>query len=176
MKTKRLVLSALFAALTFVATMVIQIKLTANGYVNIGDCMVVVSGVFLGPVYGALSAGIGSMLADIISGYFVYVPATFIIKAIMALVAFVVFKILSKRNNIFAIAVASFVSELIMIFGYYFYEIILYGAKAAFVGMPGNLLQGGFGFLCSIVLYLAISKNKYIKNQITYWQKSKKMS
>ena len=42
MKTKKMVISALFAALTFVATMVIQIRLTANGFVNIGDCMVVI--------------------------------------------------------------------------------------------------------------------------------------
>lgn len=168
MKTKRLVLSALLAALTFVATIVVQIKLTANGYVNIGDCMVVICGVFLGPVYGVLSAGIGSVLADIISGYFIYVPATFIIKSLMALASFMVFCKMSKRNDILAIAVSSFAAEVIMIVGYYLYEILLFGVKAAIVGMPGNLLQGGFGFLCSIVLYLALSKNKYIKNQITY--------
>ena len=69
MKTKKLVMSALFVALTFVATLVIQIRLTANGFVNIGDCMVVVSGVFLGPVYGAVSASFGSLLADAVSGF-----------------------------------------------------------------------------------------------------------
>lgn len=168
LKTKRLVLSALFAALTFVATMVVQIKLTANGFVNIGDCMVVICGVFLGPVYGVLSAGIGSMLADIISGYFVYAPATFVIKAIMAFFAFLIFKKLSKTNQILAIAVSSLVAEVIMIAGYFLYEIPLYGVPSAVAGMPGNFLQAAFGFICSIVLYLALSKNKYIKNQISY--------
>ena len=166
MKTKKLVISALFAALTFVATMVIQIKLTANGFVNIGDCMVVTSGIFLGPVYGVLAAGIGSMLADIISGYFIYAPATFVIKALMAFLTAVIFRKISKINDIIAAGVCALVAELVMILGYFLYEIPLYGIAPAVAGMPGNLLQAGFGFICSIVLYIALSKNKYIKNQI----------
>ena len=100
MKTKKLVISALFAALTFVATMLIQIKLTANGFVNVGDCMVVICGIFLGPVYGVIAAGIGSMLADIISGYFIYAPATLVIKALMAFLSSLTFRRISKINSI----------------------------------------------------------------------------
>ena len=166
MKTKKLVISALFAALTFVATMLIQIKLTANGFVNIGDCMVVTCGIFLGPVYGVIAAGIGSMLADIISGYFIYAPITLIIKALMAFLTAIIFRRFSKFNDIVVVGICSLVAELIMIFGYFLYEIPLYGISSAVAGMPGNLLQAGFGFVCSIVLYLALSKNKYIKNQM----------
>lgn len=166
MKTKKLVISALFAALTFVATMVIQIKLTANGFVNIGDCMVVTCGIFLGPVYGVIAAGIGSMLADIISGYFIYAPATLVIKALMALLTAIIFRKIIKINDVVAAGVCALVAELVMVLGYFLYEIPLYGIAPAVVGMPGNLLQAGFGFVCSIVLYIALSKNKYIKNQI----------
>lgn len=164
MKTKKMVISALFAALTFVATMVIQIKLTANGFVNIGDCMVIASGIFLGPVYGVLAGAIGSMLADVVSSYFIYAPATFVIKAIMAFLA----SVISKNRGTFAVVIASFVAEIIMVLGYFVYEIIILGLPSALLGMPGNLLQAGFGLVCSIVLYLALSKNKYIKNQISY--------
>ncbi len=168
MRTKKMVVSAVFAALTFVATMVIQIKLTANGFVNIGDCMVVVCGIFLGPVYGVLAAGIGSMLADVISGYFIYAPATFLIKALMAFAVSLLFKKLSKINEIVAAGVCALIAEAIMVTGYFLYEIPLYGLPSAVAGMPGNLLQASFGFVCSIVLYVALSKNKYIKNQISY--------
>ncbi len=166
MRTKKLVISSLFAALTFVATMVIQIKLTANGFVNIGDCMVVTCGIFLGPVYGVLAAGIGSMLADVISGYFIYAPATLVIKALMAFWTAIIFRKISKINDIVAAVICSLVAELIMILGYFLYEIPLYGVASAVAGMPGNFLQAGFGFVCTIVLYFALSKNKYIKNQI----------
>lgn len=69
-KTTKLVFAALFAALTTVATMFIHYT-TLKGYIHLGDCMVLLSGFLLGPVYGAAAGGIGSMLADVFSGYMV---------------------------------------------------------------------------------------------------------
>lgn len=51
-KVQKLVVSALMAALTYVATMVVQIPSPMNGYVNLGDCFVLLSGWLLGPWYG----------------------------------------------------------------------------------------------------------------------------
>ena len=42
-KVQKLVVSALMAALTYVATMVVQIPSPMNGYVNLGDCFVLLS-------------------------------------------------------------------------------------------------------------------------------------
>ena len=50
------------------------------------------------PVYAFVSAGLGSALADVFSGYLVYAPATFVIKGLMALVAFAFCKILAKNH------------------------------------------------------------------------------
>ena len=83
-KLRKLVFAAVLAAFVCVATMIIRIPTPTKGYVNLGDCIVLVSGWLLGPVYGGAAAGIGSMFADIISGYFTYAPATLIIKALMA--------------------------------------------------------------------------------------------
>ena len=63
--TRKLVFSGLFAALCCVMTMVIQIP-SPTGYVNLGDCMILLGALALGPVYGALAGGIGSALADIL--------------------------------------------------------------------------------------------------------------
>lgn len=46
-----------------------------QGYVNLGDCAVLMSAWVLGPLYGGAAAGIGSALADLLSGYAHYVPA-----------------------------------------------------------------------------------------------------
>ena len=51
-KVKKLVLSALMAALVYVATSIIQIPSPMSGYVNLGDCFVLLSGWLLGPWYG----------------------------------------------------------------------------------------------------------------------------
>ena len=58
-KLTRLILAALFAALTCAATMLIHIPMPAtNGYINLGDCVVLLSAFFLGPVYGMAAGGI----------------------------------------------------------------------------------------------------------------------
>ena len=79
-KIRKLVLAALFAALCTVMTLVIQIPSPMQGYVNLGDCAVLLSAWVLGPVYGGVAAGTGSMLADLFSGYAHYAPGTFLIK------------------------------------------------------------------------------------------------
>ena len=91
MKTKKIVMAALIAALTCVATMIIKIPSPLEGYLNLGDCVVLLAGWTLSPIYGFLAAGLGSALADMFSGYVVYAPATLIIKDIMALLAYFCF-------------------------------------------------------------------------------------
>ncbi|MFR6185812.1 MAG: ECF transporter S component [Lawsonibacter sp.] len=87
-KLHRLVLAALFTALTTVMTMVIQVPSPMQGYVNLGDCGVLLSAWVLGPrVGGGAAAGIGSMLADLLSGYAHYAPGTLVIKTCMAVAA-----------------------------------------------------------------------------------------
>ena len=56
---RKLVLSAMFAALCCVATLVVQIPI-ATGYLNIGEGMCLLSGLVLGPWYGMAAAGLGS--------------------------------------------------------------------------------------------------------------------
>ena len=81
---RKLVLAALLAALTAVATMIIRIPTPTQGYIHLGDGMVLICGILLGPGLGALAAGIGSMMADLIGGYMAWVPGTFAIKALTA--------------------------------------------------------------------------------------------
>ena len=85
--TKKIVFAALLAALACVATMIIKIPTPLGGYIHAGDAVVVLAGFLLGPVWGALAAGLGSCLADVIAGYVLYAPGTFVIKAVVALLA-----------------------------------------------------------------------------------------
>ena len=95
--TKKLVTTALMMALTMVATMFIRIPLPL-GYVNLGDVFVLLSVFILGPIYGTISTGIGSGLADLF-GYISYAPGTLIIKSAMALVAWIIYQILLKATK-----------------------------------------------------------------------------
>ena len=62
MKLRKLVLAALFAALCTVMTMVIQVPSPMQGYVNLGDCAVLLSAWVLGPWYGGAAAGLWTRL------------------------------------------------------------------------------------------------------------------
>ncbi|MBR2284265.1 MAG: ECF transporter S component [Ruminococcus sp.] len=159
-KTKLLTLTALLAALTCAATLLIQIPTPTKGYVNLGDCLVNISAWILGPVYGAAAAGIGSAMADLISGYVVFVPATLVIKALMAVAAWYVYKALSRRAGSFpARTAAAVVSELIMAVGYSLFDSVLAGSfTAAVIGIPGDLVQGGLGVVTSVAIYELVIK------------------
>jgi uncharacterized membrane protein len=113
----------------------------------------------LGPAYGAAAAGIGSALADLLSGYTIYCPATLIIKALMAVAAFYVFHVLSRKHGSFsARIIAAVTAELIMILGYAAFEGVLYGSFAtAVASISGNIVQGVFGAAASVALFSLLS-------------------
>ena len=82
-RTQKIVMASLLASLVCVATMVIKVPMP-YGYANLGDSIVLLAGWVLSPLYGFLASAIGSVLADILSGFALYAPATFIIKGLMA--------------------------------------------------------------------------------------------
>lgn len=160
-KTKQLVMAALMAALTCVATMIIKIPSPLKGYLNLGDCVVLVSGWMLSPAYGFLAAGIGSALADVFSGYLVYVPATFVIKGMMAVTAFYGFKFLNKKgSNSMARIISGIMAEIVMVLGYYVFEGFLYGFGPSAVNIPANGMQGIAGLIIGIALIKIFEKNR----------------
>ena len=158
-KLKLTMISAMFAALICVATMVVKIPTPLNGYINLGDCFILVAAFTLPCSYGFLAAGIGSCLADILSGYTDYAPATFVIKGLMVLVAFLVAKLLKKQKKSVAVVVAGILAEFTMVAGYYVFEGFRYGFLASLANIPMNLLQGAAGILLAAIL-LRVLKNK----------------
>ena len=99
--TKKLILAALFAALSCVATMSIRIPTPGTGgYIHPGDAIVILCGVILGPMWGFLAAGIGSCMSDLLGGYLMYVPITFVIKGLVAFSSAFAYQKLGKNREI----------------------------------------------------------------------------
>ena len=160
-KTRNIVLSALMASMVCVATMLIKIPSPMKGYLNLGDCIVLICGWILGPAYGFIAAGLGSALADLFSGYATYAPATFLIKGAMALVAFVCFKLLHKRvGKLASQIVGGVLAEIVMVFGYFIFEGFLYGFAPSVVNIPANAAQGVAGLVIGIALIKAFERLK----------------
>ena len=160
--TQKIVIAAMLASLTCVATMIIKIPSPLKGYLNLGDCVVLLSGWMLSPAYALLAAGLGSALADLFSGYLMYAPATFVIKGCMAFMAYYVFKLLHKKMGILPSRIISgIVAELIMVLGYFVFEGILYGFGASLVNIPANGIQGVAGLIIGCMLMKAFEKNDF---------------
>ena len=162
-KTRKIVLAALVAALACVATMIVKIPSPMKGYLNLGDCAVLVSAWILSPLYGFLAAGVGSALADLFTGYALYAPATFLIKGLMALVAFYGFKLLhNKCGNLVSRIISGIGAEIVMIVGYFIFAGFLYGFGPAVVNIPANAVQGIAGILIGIVVMKICDQSRIV--------------
>lgn len=94
---KRIAKTALMIALIFVCTFTIKLPNPATGgYTHMGDCMAFLAVLYLGKKDGALAAGLGAALSDLLTGAMIWVLPTFIFKFIMGYIMGVV---LEKGNN-----------------------------------------------------------------------------
>lgn len=161
-KSHRLITAALLAAFCFCATWLLKIPFLF-GYIHLGDSFCLLAGWLLGPLYGALSAGIGSALADLAAGYPSYIPATFVIKAAMAVLAYL---LCIKKASLPYRILSALSAEIFMVAGYFLYECVLYGAAGALPAIAGNLLQAAGGIVTATVLWqvlIPVSKKNGLK-------------
>lgn len=143
-KTRTLVINALFIALTVVATMFINIKLPImgnGGLIHMGNVPLFIAAFVFGRKTGAIAGAFGMGLFDLISGWAVWAPFTFVIVGAMGLAAgLIAEKMPGKRMVVYSVAVV--VALVIKIVGYYFAEVILYGNWIQpFGSIPGNIMQ-----------------------------------
>jgi uncharacterized membrane protein len=120
-----------------------------KGYINIGDTVVLLSGLVFGPAVGAAAGAIGSSLADLLLGYAYWAPWTFVIKGLEGLLAGLLVGGMHKFTFSRA-AVGASVAAIVMILGYFLTSTILYGVGTASVALPGDLLQGGVSVVLSL--------------------------
>lgn len=161
-RTHRVVLCALMAALSCAATMVIRVPSPTGGYMNLGDAAVLLGAFLLGPWYGAAAGGVGSAMADALSGYPVYVPATLIIKAVMAVTAGLLLRALRGRGTL----LAALAGEVPMVLGYWLFDALLLGSLAgSAAGIPSNLVQAAFGAAAAALLAAALRKSSYFRGR-----------
>jgi uncharacterized membrane protein len=158
---KEVVLTALFVALVAVATMAIKIPTGATqGYLNVGEAVIFWAALWLGPRAGAIAGGLGSALADVLSGYAIWAPWTLAIKGAEGLlVGLLAHGSFSRRPGVTAAAVgAMVVGAAWMVLGYYLASVVvLHGFAPALATIPENALQGLASVALGIVLVRAFS-------------------
>lgn len=147
----KVALTAGLAATTTVATMLIQIPIPpTRGYLNFGEILVFTSALLFGRFVGGLAGGVGSAMADIITGYGYFAPYTLIIKGLEGFFAGAIRDGKSTRRDL----LGWFVGAVAMVTGYFLTEayVMGFGVPAALVEVPSNVIQVLSGAIIAIPL------------------------
>ena len=162
---RKLAFAAMFAAMTLLATSVLKIQTPAFGYIHVGDCFVLLAGILLGPFTGGLSAGIGSALADILGGYAIWAPGTFVIKFMTAATAAWVYRVIAapglrKWRTLPTVVASGIVGEAVMAAGYFLLNVLL------FVLMNGAFSAAGIAAGVSVSLTDVVTSYRSLSETI----------
>lgn len=156
---REMTLTAMFTALTLAATMFVNIRLpiAANGgLVHLGNVPLFVAAAVLGRRPAALSGAVGMALFDLISGWAVWAPGTFIIVGCMGLAAGA---IMGRLRGAGGYVLAAAAALAIKIVGYYIFEWMLYGNfLAPLASIPGNVVQVSMGVLVAAPIVAALRR------------------
>lgn len=163
LSVQRLTLAGVLAALVFVMTAIPKVPVVVTGgYVHLGDGAIFLAGMLLGPL-SIPAAAIGSGLSDLMGGYMVYVLPTMLIKALMALVVWRIW-----RADAWLRAVLAFVAaEAVMVTGYFALEAVLYGTAAALAAVMPNVFQGIAGVALGLVCHALYPRMKPFVRRLT---------
>ena len=162
-RLRHLCLAGLFSAAVFVLTAYLHIP-SHTGYTHVGDGVIFLAAAVLPLPYAVATGVIGASLADLLTGYAIWAPASVVIKALIVLpFSHGKGSILTVRNLLSLIPAACLTAG-----GYYLYEVLLtQNAIAPLLGIPGYITQ----FVLSTVLFIAagtaidsIKKHKHTKN------------
>lgn len=143
---KLLILAGIFFAGILLLTCLVRVPLeilrdgnNAGAYFNMGDLGVYLAAAFLGGPWGALCAGLASLIADLIVGSTIYALPSLVIKAAMA---FVVAGFIKKDGSWLGMVRTVSYAGTVMVAGYFIFDLLIMGDyDVAALSLPINVLQ-----------------------------------
>jgi uncharacterized membrane protein len=168
-KTIDIVQISLMAAITFIATSVIHVP-TFMGVLHLGDSMIFLSAILFGRKKSAAASAIGMCLFDLINGYTLWAPFTFVIKGVMGYIAgSIAYRKDYNGNNFWNNVFAFVVAGIWMIAAYYLGGAIImtfiskdFALKQALIlalkDIPTNILQVVGGIALALPLIAALKR------------------
>lgn len=156
---KSIAIDGLFIALTLTFTFLVNVRLpiAANGgLIHLGNVPLFIGAILFGKRTGALAGAIGMGLFDLLSGWTIWAPFTFVIVGCMG---YVIGSITSKRKGMKWVILSLFLAGLIKVAGYYLAERILYGNWIApLSSIPGNMIQIGVAVVIALPILPVLSE------------------
>lgn len=175
-KIQKLVLTGVFAALSYVIFTFLQFKIPLPGgdatSIHLGNAVCVLGALILGGVYGGIGGAIGMTIGDLFDPvYVIYAPKTFVLKLciglITGLIAHKIGKITHTNDKsavlkwVILAAIAGLGFNVIAdpLVGY-FYKLVILGKPAAEVALAWNVastsINSVISAIVSVVVYMAL--------------------
>lgn len=157
-----LCMTGIMAALVCIITMMIQIPIPL-GYLNLGNAFILLTVLLIGKRAGFWAGGIGSAIADLLTGYVYWAIPTFFIKSLMAYIAG---KIAYNKDGICSLysvrfLIAGVIGMAWMVAGYTVTGAMLYGSLAAGVAStPGLAVEGVINLVVCYGVGALLEKSK----------------
>lgn len=171
-KLLKLVLTGIFAALSYVVFTFLQIKITLPGgdatSIHLGNAVCVLGALLLGGLYGGLGGAIGMTIGDLFDPvYIVYAPKTFVLKLciglITGLIAHKIGHITTEKDNgkVLTWTILAAVGGLLfnVIFDPlvgYFYKLLVLGKPAAELTLAWNVASTSINAVTSTIVSVAV--------------------
>lgn len=165
----QIAMCGVMAALVAIGTSVIRIPINVTGgYVHLGDSLVYISGILFGPVFGGVSAALGSFIADML-GYPLYAIPTLIIKGLDAFAVGAIYMKTGAKTEDMGRKVISYIASFlvggaIMVGGYCIFESYMYGFQTAIFAIIPNAIQAIVGGFLGLPLLIAIERTGMMKS------------
>jgi uncharacterized membrane protein len=159
---REVTLNGLLIALVFVSTYLIQIRLPVSlngGLVHMGNVALFTVALVFGKRRGAIAGAFGMGLFDLVSGWVVWAPFTFVVRGVMG---YLIGRLAEGSSKVWWKApVAIVIGGIWMLGGYYVTEGILYGNWVApLTSIPGNLTQLGLGAAVALPFARLLNTNR----------------
>ncbi len=169
---QKIVLTGLFAALSYVVFTFLQIKITLPGgdatSIHLGNAVCVIGALLLGGVYGGLGGAIGMTIGDLVDPvYVLYAPKTFLLKfcigLLTGLIAHKLGHISTEKNDrkvlLWTILAATGGLLFNVVFdpliGYY-YKLLILGKPAAELILAWNITTTSINAVTSLIISVVI--------------------
>ena len=153
---QQITLIALMAALVLVLTRFLQVPIPATqGYVHLGDAGITFAACAFGPWVAAVAGGLGTMLADLTSGYAEWAVFSLLVHGVQG---WVMGWLLRREVDVVGVALAVCASSVIVVGGYFVAGTMLMGMGKAASEIVPNLLQVLSGGVVGVPLYLAVRR------------------
>ena len=168
--TKKIVMTAFFAAIIYLGIQSFRIPLPAavgTPFLHFGHIFVMLAVLMLGPKLSTVAGVLGLLVFDVLNGYIQAIPNVFVSTIIKCLLVGLIFQALKKKAEYgYAVLCAAIygVTNIIVDFIWSTVELVVLGSSwsaalaAEVTSIPATIINAGFTVVGIAILYVPVKK------------------